>query len=254
MATEARSRLVLPLVPVLFGAAVIAEVGYPLTHGQARNALTIAIVLLAGVASIASAHATHGTATTAVLFATTVVDGFTVEVLGVHTGVPFGRYTYDGSLGPRLFAVPVVVAFAWPMMAWPAALAARRLVSSYPARVIVGGYALAAWDVFLDPQLTAAGHWRWTYPSPHLPGVGAVPLTNYAGWLVVAIVMSAALQSRLPACLPDPWPRGFYVWTWVASTLALAAFLGLPAAAGWGCLAMGAVAAPLLVAMVSGRR
>ena len=37
----------------------------------------------------------------------------------------------------------------------------------------------------------------------------------------------------------------FYVWTWASSTLALAAFLGLPAAALWGGIAMGAVAVPL---------
>ena len=94
-----------------------------------------------------------------------------------------------------------------------------------PARVAVGAWALAAWDVFLDPQMVAAGHWRWLDPSPHLPGVDAVPLSDFLGWLVVAGLVSFALQRRLrdePAG-DDRWPLAFYLWTWVSSTVALAA-------------------------------
>ena len=50
------------------------------------------------------------------------------------------------------------------------------------ARVAVAAAALASWDLFLDPQMVDAGHWRWSDPSPALPGVPTVPLTNYAGW------------------------------------------------------------------------
>ena len=73
------------------------------------------------------------------------------------------------------FGVPLVIALAWPMLAWPAALAARRLAHTFAGRVAVGAWGLAAWDVFLDPQMVAAGHWRWLDPSPQLPGVPAVP-------------------------------------------------------------------------------
>ena len=174
------------------------------------------------------------------------VGGFVVEVLGVHTGVPFGDYHYTGGLGVSLFGVPVVIAFAWPMLAWPAALAARRLCRSFAARVAVGAWALAAWDLFLDPQMVAAGHWTWADPGAHLPGVASVPLTDYAGWLVVSALMSLALQSVLRRRAADDWwPLAFYVWTWASSTLALAAFFGLPAAALCGAVAMGAVAVPL---------
>ena len=135
------------------------------------------------------------------------------------------------------------------MLAWPAALAARWLVRGRLARVLLGGWALAVWDVFLDPQMVAAGHWRWSDPDPHLPGVPGVPLTDYAGWLVVAVAMSAALQRALDSAphagADDRWPLAFYVWTWASSTLALAAFLDLGAAAVWGGLAMGTVAVPV---------
>jgi putative membrane protein len=75
-----------------------------------------------------------------------------------------------------------------------------------------------------------------------------VPLGNYLGWLVVALVMMAVLAV---------WARGaasgsrdgvmhvLYLWTYCSSVLAHAVFLGLPWSALWGGLAMGAVAVPL---------
>jgi putative membrane protein len=246
MAVEVARRTSVSVVACLFGAAVLTQVCYPLTSGAARDALTVATVLLVAAAALLHSYVSYGPRALAVLVVACVVGGFAVEVLGVHTGVPFGDYNYTGGLGAAVFGVPVVIAFAWPMLAWPAALAARRLCRSFAARVAVGACALAAWDLFLDPQMVAAGHWTWADPSPHLPGVGSVPLTDYAGWLVVSVLMSLALQSVLQRReVDDWWPLVFYVWTWASSTLALAAFLGLPAAALWGGVAMGAVAVPL---------
>jgi putative membrane protein len=246
MAVEVARRTSVSLVACLFGAGVLAQVAYPLTSGSARDALTVATVLLVAAASLVHAYRSYGSQVLTVLTLTCVVGGFVVEVLGVHTGVPFGKYHYTGGLGASLFGVPVVIAFAWPMLAWPAALAAHRLCRSFAARVAVGAWALAAWDLFLDPQMVAAGHWTWADPGAHLPGVASVPLTDYAGWLVVSALMSLALQSVLRRRAADDWwPLAFYVWTWASSTLALAAFLGLPAAALCGAVAMGAVAVPL---------
>ena len=45
----------------------------------------------------------------------------------MRTGLPFGDYSYAGTLGPELLDVPLVVPLAWTMMAYPVLLAARRL-------------------------------------------------------------------------------------------------------------------------------
>jgi len=227
---------------------VLAQIVYPLVHGHARNVDTIVVVVLIGSACLAHAWRCGVLLPVACI---TVLGGFAVELLGVHSGFPFGHYRYGSSLGARVGDVPLVIALAWPMIAWPAALIARRLVTSFTARVALGGWALATWDLFLDPQMVAAGHWRWRYPSPHLPGVPTVPLTNYAGWLGVSLLMSWALQRVLDR--RDHSPRGIpiplYIWTWASSTLALAAFLHLGAAALWGGIGMGTVAVPLLASL-----
>lgn len=248
MAVDILTRVRVGPVETAYGAAVLAQIGYPLASGAVRDAVTIAIVVLVATAALVHACQSRGPRTAVALAAVTIPGGFAVEVLGVHTGVPFGRYHYTGGLGPVWLGVPLVIAFAWTMLAWPAALAARRLCRGPGARVVVGAWALAAWDVFLDPQMVAAGHWSWHDPRPHLPGVPTVPTGNFVGWLAVALLVSLALQ-RVLRNAPDGddrAPLAFYVWTWASSALALAAFLDLAAAALWGALAMGAVAVPLV--------
>jgi putative membrane protein len=132
-------------------------------------------------------------------------------------------------------------------MAWPAWLAAGRISARSATRVLVAGVGLAAWDLFLDPQMVAEGYWTWADPSPALPGVPAVPIGNYVGWLAVAVGMMALL-SRVPA-LREPGEDGpmlaMYQWTYVSSVVAHAVFLRMPASAAWGGAAMGLVAVPL---------
>jgi putative membrane protein len=220
------------------------QIAYPLAHGTARDRLTVLIVLVLASTCVLHAALTRGPRIAVSVLLVTALPGYAVEVLGVHTGFPFGRYSYSDALGPRVWGVPPVIGLAWTMLAWPAALAARRLVSTFAARVVVGGWALASADLFLDPQQVAAGHWTWRFPSPHLPGVPAVPLTNYLGWFAVALLICAAVQT-IAGDGDDAVPLALYVWLYAGWIIALAAFLDLGAAAAWGALGMGAVVLPL---------
>ena len=83
------------------------------------------------------------------------------------------------------------------MMAWPALVVGRTLGRRGAAVAALGGGALAGWDVFLDPQMVDAGHWRWAVPDPGLPLVPGVPLTNYAGWVLVSVAIVALLDRNL---------------------------------------------------------
>jgi carotene biosynthesis associated membrane protein len=243
----APARVVLPLA----AATVLAEVAYPLVHGGARARLTVVTVVLFAATSLAHARVSRGWRAAAALLVVFAGGGLAVEAVGVATGWPFGRYAYAGTLGPQVAGVPLVIPLGWLMMAWPSYLVAVRLVAGRAARVLLAGWALASWDLFLDPQMVAAGHWRWADPSPSLPGVGAVPLTNYAGWLLASVVLMGLLDAvaRAEPGTHDLLPCVLYLWTYASSVLAHLAFLGLPASAGWGALGMGTVAVPLALAL-----
>ena len=195
-------RLLLPWG--LVGATVLVQIVYPLVPDAVRTEITVASVLVFCAASVADAARVHGLRGAAVLLAVAGGGGLLVEAVGVHTGVPFGAYAYTGDLGAEVLGVPAVVPLAWTMMAWPALVVGRTLARRLPV-ALVGGVALAAWDLFLDPQMVDAGHWTWAHPHPALPLVPGVPLTNYAGWLVVAVVMVGTL--RPGAAPPRPAVR-----------------------------------------------
>jgi putative membrane protein len=236
---------------------VLAQIVYPLTSGSDRDRLTVATVLLFVTASVIHALTTRGVRVAAVLVAVTAGGGLAVEAVGTATGFPFGAYTYGESLGPTVLGVPLVIPLAWTMMAWPAWLVAVRLVrwagvAGTLGRIVVAGWALASWDVFLDPQMVAAGHWTWESPD-------GIPLTNYAAWLGVALMMMALLdrvgvRSRGVHSGPDAPMYALYLWTYASSILAHAVFLDLPSSAAWGALAMGPVAVPLAVTLWRERR
>jgi putative membrane protein len=235
----------------LLAALVLAEIAYPLTEGHARAALVVATVCLGYAMSVGHAGATRGARTAVALVLVTTGGGFLVEAAGRASGYPFGDYDYTGALGPRLLGVPLVIPLAWTWMAWPAWLAAGRLVARTGARIAVAGAGLAAWDLFLDPQMVSQRYWLWHTDSAALPGVPGIPLTNYLGWLAVAVALMALLRLAIGV---DPARPGadapmyaMYLWTYTSSILAHAVFLGLPASAAWGAAGMGLVAIPLAV-------
>ena len=251
-----RSAGALRAVAWICGALVVlAQIVYSMTDPDARLFTTVASVIAFAVASVCDALARFGPRAAALLVVVAGGGGLVAETTGVHTGFPFGDYRYTGTLGLEVAGVPVVVALAWIMMSWPALLVGRSLAARVngPAWLVVGigAWALASWDVFLDPQMVDAGHWTWSDPAPALPGVDGVPLTNYAGWLLVSVLMITALhrsagRARVANELDlraGPAPV-LYLWTYGSSVWAHAAFFGRPAVSLVAGLLMGLVALP----------
>jgi putative membrane protein len=236
---------------------VVTQIVYSMTEPAARLPTTVGSVIAFAVASVLDAASRFGPRTAAWLVLVAGGGGLLAETVGVHTGFPFGAYAYTGTLGAELLGVPLVVPLAWIMMAWPAFLAGRALGGGRVWRaVLLGGWALASWDVFLDPQMVDAGHWVWRDPVPALPGVADVPLTNFAGWLLVATLIIAVLcrQAGGPRRKSEldlrtgPAPV-LYLWTYGSSVWAHAAFFGRPWVSLVGGVLMGVVAVPFAVSL-----
>ncbi|MCD9196716.1 carotenoid biosynthesis protein [Aeromicrobium wangtongii] len=236
---------------------IVAQMIFPFTDGGTPT-LTILSVMLLATASLVHVTVTRGPVALLALVVVAGGGGLVAEAVGVHTGVPFGSYAYAGTLGPQVIGVPAVVPLAWLMMAYPALLVARRLIGRHRAAVpVVAAWALTSWDVFLDPQMVDAGHWRWAHPTPSLPGVDDIPLTNFAGWLVVSLVMCVLLDRLVgpPRRGPgDALPFTVFLWVYASSVLAHLAFFGRPPVALVGAIVMGVVAIPLAVDLWRHRR
>lgn len=101
--------------------------------------------------------------------------GWAVELLGSHTGFPFGPYSYAGAPGPTLAGVPLLVPLGW----WGMTLSAAVLAGG---RAPLAALLLVAWDIGLEPLMTAQGFWSWQDPRPLWAGAG---LANFLGWAAV---------------------------------------------------------------------
>ena len=227
---------------------VLLQIAYPLVSGQARDRLTVLTVVVFFLASTSHALVHRGVRWTALLVLVTTGTGLLAEAVGTATGVPFGQYDYADTLGAKLLGVPVVIPLAWAMFAYPALLVGQRLARTPLGAAAVGGAALASWDLFLDPQMVQAGHWRFTDVQASLPGAPGIPLSNYLGWLLVAVVMVGVLQLLGRRDADDRLPAALFLWTYVSSVLANAVFFGRPAVALVGGVGMGLVAVPYALA------
>lgn len=179
------------------------------------------------------------------LLGLTFVVSLTFESVGVATGLIYGPYHYSDRLGPLFLGlVPFLIPIAWFMMIYPSLVMAERLVSAKTfwiralAASAVGGLIMTAWDVVMDPVMTAGGHWIWEVDGAFF----GIPLQNYWGWWLTTFSTFALyfLLARPPA---DSARAGFrfdrlaitlYAVTGLATVLgAWLGGLGGPALAGF---------------------
>ncbi|MGY1746238.1 carotenoid biosynthesis protein [Blastococcus sp. SYSU D00695] len=249
----------------LTGALVLTAIAYPLTHGDARRAVSWAVVLLGAGLSVTHSSLSRGARTGLGVFALVAGAAVGIEALGLATGFPYGEYTYSDDLGPTLLGVPFLVPLAWLMMAWPSWLLARRLTRDVrtawrrPARVVTAAAVFAGWDVVLDPQMVQAGYWTWAHPSPGLPGIDTVPLTNLGGWLLAGLVLMPLLDALVARTATAPRTGdgpafAALAWMTLGGALAHVGWLGLPGSAAWGAILSLPVLAALGVQAARARR
>jgi putative membrane protein len=108
------------------------------------------------------------------------------ESVGVATGLIYGPYHYTDKLGPLFLGlVPYLIPVAWFMMSYPSFVIADRLIPAdwkHWQRILavatVGGLAMTAWDLVMDPIMVAGGHWIWDVNGSY----HGIPLQNFWGW------------------------------------------------------------------------
>lgn len=161
--------------------------------------------LLSSVAMLGYWHKEWSRSFTALAFLIFLL-GYGVEVLGVHTGLIFGSYRYETTLGWKVAEVPLMIGVNWLVLVYCQADLLHRIPLNlqsarvrYGLRVVLGAIALTALDFLVEPVAIKQAMWSWTEGVP--------PVHNYLGWLVVssgmmAIFLAFPLQKRNPLA---PW-------------------------------------------------
>ncbi len=239
-------------LPWAFAAAtILGQIVWVLMGDGGRTILSILTVVTFFLASASHAFLARGAGWAFAYLGISLSFGWAIELLGLTTSFPFGDYVYSPELGITVFGVPLVIPMAWSMMAYPCLLAAQRLSATGLGTALIGGWVLAAWDLFLDPQMVGEGFWSWPQASWELPGISGIPFQNFLGWLLSAIVLMWLLD-RLPRKnAADAVPTTLLTWVFASSVFANLVFFGRPGVALWGGVCMGAVVIPYLWRMWS---
>lgn len=236
--------------------AIGLQISYPLLDGEPLRLVTISTVYWSAGAMLLHALFAYRFAYAIKFLLITFFYALVVEQIGVRTGWPFGSYEYSGTLGYKVFEVPLVVPFAWIMMAHPIFIAARRVAPNWV--FLVGGYGLMSWDLFLDPQMVSAGRWVWEISGTTVPFQPEIPISNTFGWLLTGMGLMAILNIALPKERRSlgssrAVPEFFLFWSWSSGVIVNLFFFDRPGVAFIGGLTLGALVAWYFLSVKFGR-
>ncbi len=226
------SRLSLVLIGVWLAIMIaVPIVKWTLGEEAIYPLLNLSVVLQAS-AVFSILYAAWGARRTLRVAAIVAVVTFAAEALGSHSGFPFGHYDYTDRLQPQILHVPLLIPLAWFMMAPSAWAVASRYRHKAWQFILVSALTLVAWDLLLDPQMVHWDLWQWQSPGLYF----GIPLSNYAGWFLVAVIVTWLVR---PRDLPLVPLLIVFTATWFLEVFGLAFFWGMPGPAIVGGLAMG---------------
>ncbi len=125
--------------------------------------------------------------------------GIAVEMIGIHTGMLFGDYSYGNVLGYKIQAVPLLIGVNWFIIIYCSGISIHTILMKAINRisadtgkapmtlkalsVIVDGATLAVFfDWLMEPVAVKLGYWAWR-------GDGSIPVFNYLSWFIVSILL-----------------------------------------------------------------
>lgn len=151
-------------------------------------------------------------------FAICLVIGNILENVGVRTGFPFGHHYFTDRMGPKLFAVPILLGLAYLGMAYLSWTLARLILGGMRnpllgSRVVtlplVAAFIMVAWDFSQDPVWSTILHlWVWRQGGAYF----GVPVSNFLGWFLTVYVFYQlfALYLRGRSTNSDSLPASYW--------------------------------------------
>lgn len=229
--------------------ALISIIGFRLSVGQTATAnigqgVFGSMLLLFGSLSVLDFGSFRSARQGLIAIGIIAALGTTFELIGIFDPSTFGHYRYGTrwnpfiTLGPNHLHFPVLIGFAWVMIAgaWAVAFSDLRcqqppypstFLNKMPRRAIplnrswlalcLTAVASVATDFFMEPLAIKLGYWHWIQSGP-LPG--HAPWENSLGWLVASAIIGRILYGFLPP-KPEVKPSGAGTWSRYAALIPL---------------------------------
>lgn len=113
--------------------------------------------------------------------------GYWIEVIGVHTGLVFGRYQYGQGLGTKIIDVPVVIGANWFILVYCSGIVWEKFKGHFNLHIspilqgVLIGTLMTSLDYLIEPVAITLDFWQW---ENHL-----IPVRNYIAWWIIASIL-----------------------------------------------------------------
>jgi putative membrane protein len=108
--------------------------------------------------------------------------GFIIEVIGVKTGLIFGKYSYGDGLGLKLLEVPLIISINWALLICAGIRIVRSIFVNKITVLVVAALLVTIIDLLIEQVAPKLDFWQF---ESGLPGIH-----NYLGWIGVAFFIS----------------------------------------------------------------
>lgn len=146
------------------------------------------------------------------VFIIVFLAGFVIEFIGVQTGLLFGTYAYDSSMGPLVFGTPLIIGATWYAVIAGAASITMHLKGGIIIRSLVAGALAVLMDLFIEQVAIRYQLWSWDGGTP--------PLYNYICWFIFGSAF-AFLYLKQTKHLNKTALYLFFIWLLFFSILTL---------------------------------
>ena len=113
------------------------------------------------------------------IFLIIFLSGYLIEVIGVKTGLVFGKYAYGNALGLKLFETPLLIGVNWLFLTYTAIAILNDLKIKKWSVLFMAPLLMLVYDIVLEQVAPKMNMWIWQNSE--------IPVRNYIAWYFIAL-------------------------------------------------------------------
>jgi putative membrane protein len=118
------------------------------------------------------------------------LTGFSVEVIGVTTGVLFGSYAYGNYFGIKIFETPIMIGVNWLFLALSTHGVTQYFTKKALWLILIPSLLMTSLDFLVEPIAMKLDFWNWKNEI--------IPLQNYLMWFITSIFIHGLIYFFRP--------------------------------------------------------
>lgn len=121
--------------------------------------------------------------------------GFFIEVIGVQSGLIFGKYWYGQTLGTKVLGVPLVIGANWLLLIYCSNVVTiiffeflkKNHLKKSPldyifTKAIFASFLMVCLDYLIEPVAIHLDFWHWQFDK--------IPFQNFQAWFLIAFLLN----------------------------------------------------------------